>query len=421
MNRVRENIMLSRGEQLDIVVDDCDVEEAKQQGNNCLIGKIWAGKRVNREAFINVFKRIWRTEKEVGFKEIQHNVWIFEFSLESDKTRVLKGRPWSFDRSLLALSEFDGGIPSSQWNFTSSPFWIQIHDMPLICMTKAIGSKIGESLGILEAVDTEGDGVEWGSVLRIRVIIDIQKPLERGRSLNIAGKAHWVNFKYENLPVFCFSCGRIAHGEAGCPKRSQTEQKKEWGVWLRAEKSNRQGMGRNLDRKAARDYQGQNTGERTMGGGNPKEKGSSGFGGNPMPPHQSHKEIPTASKPGAFTAANPAVGEESVGFLEDYFQNQGEGSQENQNGKEPNGVIVGQLAACKAREVSALIKGLKRRDMGRIKQKLGGFLAKPKRRPGKLSEDTYHGPSSWKRNGAQNPKFRNSQRAAYSGTKSNCS
>jgi hypothetical protein len=223
MNRVHENIMLSRGEQLDIVVDDCDVEEAKQQGNNCLIGKIWAGKRVNREAFINVFKRIWRTEKEVGFKEIQHNVWIFEFSLESDKTRVLKGRPWSYDRSLLALSEFDGGIPSSQWNFTTSPFWIQIHDMPLICMTKAIGSKIGESLGILEAVDTEGDGVEWGSVLRIRVIIDIQKPLERGRSLNIAGKVHWVTFKYENLPVFCFSCGRIAHGEAGCPKRSQTE------------------------------------------------------------------------------------------------------------------------------------------------------------------------------------------------------
>jgi hypothetical protein len=104
--------------------------------------------------------------------------------------------------SLLALTEFDGGIPSFLWNFTSSPFWIQIHDMPLICMTKSIGSKIGESLGILEAVDTEGEGVEWGSVLRIRVIIDIQKPLERGRSLTIAGKSHWVNFKYENLHKF---------------------------------------------------------------------------------------------------------------------------------------------------------------------------------------------------------------------------
>ena len=67
--------------------------------------------------------------------------------------------------------------------------------MLLIRMTKANGSKIGESLGILEAVDTDGDGVEWGSVLRIRVIIDIQKPLERGRSLTIAGKTHWVSFQ----------------------------------------------------------------------------------------------------------------------------------------------------------------------------------------------------------------------------------
>jgi hypothetical protein len=129
---------------------------------------------VNRNGFIIVFKRIWRMVGEVDFKEIQPNVWIFEFSKETNKLRVLKGRPWSFDRSLLALTEFDGGIPSSLWNFTSSPFWIQIHDMPLICMTKLIGSKIGESLGILEAMDMEGKGVEWGSVLRIRVIIDIQ-------------------------------------------------------------------------------------------------------------------------------------------------------------------------------------------------------------------------------------------------------
>ena len=95
-------------------------------------------------------------------------------------------------------------------------------------MTKAIGSKIGHSLGVLEVVDIAGEGVEWGSVMRIRVTIDIQKPLERGKSLNIAGKAHWVSFKYKNLPVFCFNCGRIAHEENGCPSRSHPNQKKEW-------------------------------------------------------------------------------------------------------------------------------------------------------------------------------------------------
>jgi hypothetical protein len=200
MNRLQGSTTLSEGEQLGIDVEDFEVAEAKKQSSNCLIGKIWAGKRVNKEGFITVFKRIWRTEGEVFFKEIQPNVWMFDFSLETDKLKVLEGRPWSYDRFILALLDFDGSIPSSQWNFTTSPFWIQIHDLPMICMTKAIGSKIGHSLGDLEAVDIAGEGVDWESVMRIRVIIDIQKPLERGRSLTIAGKAHWVSFKYENLP-----------------------------------------------------------------------------------------------------------------------------------------------------------------------------------------------------------------------------
>jgi hypothetical protein len=70
--------------------------------------------------------------------------------------KVLEGRPWSFDRFLLTLLDFDGSIPSSQWNFSTSPFWIQIHNLPLICMMKAIGSKIGHSLGVLEGVDITG-------------------------------------------------------------------------------------------------------------------------------------------------------------------------------------------------------------------------------------------------------------------------
>jgi hypothetical protein len=38
---------------------------------------------------------------------------MFEFSQEADKLKVLEGRPWSFDQFLLALSDFDGSIPSS--------------------------------------------------------------------------------------------------------------------------------------------------------------------------------------------------------------------------------------------------------------------------------------------------------------------
>jgi hypothetical protein len=34
-----------------------------------------------------------------------------------------------------------------------------VHDLPLVCMTKEVGTKVGESLDELEDVDVIGDGM----------------------------------------------------------------------------------------------------------------------------------------------------------------------------------------------------------------------------------------------------------------------
>lgn len=83
--------------------------------------------------------------------------------------------------------------------------------MPLLCMTKGIGTKIAMSMGILEEVDVASDGVGWGRCLRLRVVIDLSKPLEWGRALLLKGKSCWVNFKYEKLSLLCFTCGRVLY------------------------------------------------------------------------------------------------------------------------------------------------------------------------------------------------------------------
>jgi hypothetical protein len=152
----------------------------------------------------------------------------------------LAGRPWAFERQILVIDDFDGKTPPSQMIFTSTPIWVQVHDLPLLCMSKAVGAKIGESLGRLEDIDLAGDGVGWGRCLRLRVHIDLSKPLERGRALHLGGQSYWVMFKYEKLPMFCFLCGRVVHGRLGCPVRRDSnshaaEEKKDWGTWLRVE------------------------------------------------------------------------------------------------------------------------------------------------------------------------------------------
>jgi hypothetical protein len=97
----------------------------------------------------------------VTFKEIYKNLWLFKFEGD-DMRRVKEGRPWSFDRHILVLNDFNGCITQSKMDFTRSPVWIEIHDMPLLCMTKGVRTKIEETLGELEDIDMAGGSTGWG-------------------------------------------------------------------------------------------------------------------------------------------------------------------------------------------------------------------------------------------------------------------
>ncbi|GLT71359.1 hypothetical protein SLA2020_433860 [Shorea laevis] len=106
-----------------------------------------------------------------------------------------------------------------------------------MCMSYGVGSKIGASLGEFLTADVASDGVGWGRCLRVKVILDTTRPLERGRALHVADKTIWVSFKYEKLPNFCFRCGRITHEPNGCSEKGSGGSDVRWGSWLRAESS----------------------------------------------------------------------------------------------------------------------------------------------------------------------------------------
>uniref|UniRef100_A0A2N9IYG3 Zinc knuckle CX2CX4HX4C domain-containing protein n=1 Tax=Fagus sylvatica TaxID=28930 RepID=A0A2N9IYG3_FAGSY len=76
--------------------------------------------------------------------------------------------------------------------------------------------------------------------MRIRVRVDITKPLCRGRRIGLTnGGEGWVSFRYERLPNFCYWCGIPTHGEKDYEEWLKTgdeekEKTREYGVWLKA-------------------------------------------------------------------------------------------------------------------------------------------------------------------------------------------
>jgi hypothetical protein len=227
VEKLGESMRLLEGENASIVITEDDTADLRLRNGHCLIGRIMSERRVQKEAFRAFMAWLWKTTGKVAFKELEDNFWLIEFSSKTDKKRVQEGCPWLFDRNILILKEVEESTPPAQMDFSKSPCWIQVRDIPLICMNKEVGYKIGESIGKVEDVDVSGEGTGRGSSLRIKVHIDITKPLDRGRALWLNGKMVWVNFRYEKLPHFCFNCGRIFHNKTQCSDNKGPKQKAE--------------------------------------------------------------------------------------------------------------------------------------------------------------------------------------------------
>ena len=129
-------------------------------------------------------------------------------------------------------------------DFESASFWIQVHDLPLNSMTLGVAKDIVSTTGAVINCEAEDEEYVGGNFMRVRVNIDLTKPLYRGRKLGLSnGDESWVSFKYEHLPNVCYWCGRLTHHDKECSlwqKRKGTlkEGDQQFGSWLRANTPN---------------------------------------------------------------------------------------------------------------------------------------------------------------------------------------
>ena len=98
---------------------------------------------------------------------------------------VLDRSPWSFDKRLVLLKQFEGDLSPGNVKFQRSPFWIRAFNIPIKSMNMTIGKHIAKEIGTPLLIDAPKSGLAWGPFLRMRVDIDITKPLMRGKMVHI--------------------------------------------------------------------------------------------------------------------------------------------------------------------------------------------------------------------------------------------
>lgn len=86
-------------------------------------------------------------------------------------------------------------------------------------MSERIAKAIGDHVGVFIRADKNSFDGSWKMFMRIRVLVDVTKPLKRRMKLKKAGgQWFWADFRYERLPNFCFICGILGHTDRFCQK-----------------------------------------------------------------------------------------------------------------------------------------------------------------------------------------------------------
>ncbi|CAH9100014.1 unnamed protein product [Cuscuta epithymum] len=87
----------------------------------------------------------------------------------------------------------------------------------VLFMTLKTAQKIGNYLDKFVHLDENQIDGSCSVYLRIKISLDICEPLQKGTKIQKDNREFWVDFKYEKLPRFCFTCGIIGHTERYCP------------------------------------------------------------------------------------------------------------------------------------------------------------------------------------------------------------
>ena len=73
---------------------------------------------------------LWKPNKGVEISELEEDLYLVEFGDEKDKRKVLDMCPWSYEKQLVLIQEFEGRLTPKEIKVKWAQFWVQIYTIP---------------------------------------------------------------------------------------------------------------------------------------------------------------------------------------------------------------------------------------------------------------------------------------------------
>lgn len=208
--------------------------------NNALIFHFVSYKTIGIKDLAAALNAIWKPSSPVTLYAIGESIYMVGFENATDCNRVLAKQPWQLSNALMVFKKATGNEKVADLILNEVPFWVQIHGLEIQLHTRYVGELIGNKIGRVLEVDCSANSIAWGKCLRVRVLLNVTKPLIRGSRVEFNGSLYVVIFRYEKLGDFCFAYDKLDHLYRDYPNLftntiDSVTQKRQFESWLKSD------------------------------------------------------------------------------------------------------------------------------------------------------------------------------------------
>ena len=105
-----------------ILLGSSTTEAARKIGKNCLVMKVLSHNSINIDALRKNLRMIWKPQKSIQINEVKDELYIVEFGDGQDKKRIMEMCPWTYEKYLILLREFESEQVPKDISLWQSPF-----------------------------------------------------------------------------------------------------------------------------------------------------------------------------------------------------------------------------------------------------------------------------------------------------------
>jgi hypothetical protein len=216
----------------DVVLPREEVVTLRENARWMAVLKVHTTNPFGNQPFFQKMDDAWGFAKW-SIRPVKENLFILQVSCLGDWNRAMLEGPWIFRQMGVMIEPYDGLDDPKSVVLNRIHVWVQIRGIHPLFRKEEIVKDVVVRIGEVLDTDLFTLGASGTSFVRVKVKIDVFKPLTRVVGLHPEGQERLLfQVLFEKLPRFCAVCGLLGHGELECGDGVHGDDDKQYGDWL---------------------------------------------------------------------------------------------------------------------------------------------------------------------------------------------